>query len=90
MSSCNKTANCRVKTEECMIFHDEVIFNKIINSNYGIPFQVFESGILKWAGHVAHMGEMRGAYRILVGKPEERRPLEKPRHMWGITLKWGC
>jgi hypothetical protein len=33
-----------------------------------------------WAGHVARMGERRGAYRVLVGKPEGRRPLGRPRH----------
>jgi len=35
---------------------------------------------MRWAGHVAHMGEERGAYRFLVGKPEGRRPLGRPRH----------
>ena len=34
---------------------------------------------LRWAGHVARMGEERGVYRVLVGKPEERRPLGKSR-----------
>ena len=33
----------------------------------------------RWAGHVARMGEERGAYRVLVGKPEGRRPLGRPR-----------
>jgi hypothetical protein len=34
------------------------------------------------------MGEGRGAYRVLVGRPEGRRPLERPRHRWRIILKW--
>jgi len=34
---------------------------------------------MRWAGHVARMGEERGVYRVLMGKPEERRPLEIPR-----------
>jgi hypothetical protein len=34
------------------------------------------------------MGERRGAYRALVGKPERRRPLGRPRRRWGIILKW--
>jgi hypothetical protein len=34
------------------------------------------------------MGENRGAYRILVGRPEGRRPLGRPRRRWGIILKW--
>jgi hypothetical protein len=39
---------------------------------------VINSRRMRWMGHVAHMGEMRGAYRVLVGKPEE--PLERCRH----------
>jgi len=35
-----------------------------------------------WAGHVARMGEERGVYRVLVGKPEGRRPLGRPRRRW--------
>ena len=41
--------------------------------------QVIKSRRMRWAGHVAHMGEERGAYRILVGKPEGKRPLGRPR-----------
>jgi hypothetical protein len=37
---------------------------------------------LRWAGHVPRMGETRNAYRILVGKPEGKRLLERPRHRW--------
>jgi hypothetical protein len=35
-----------------------------------------------WVGHVARMGEMRGVYRLMVGKPEGKRPLGRPRHRW--------
>jgi hypothetical protein len=35
---------------------------------------------MRWTGHVACIGERRGAYRVLVGKPEEKRPLGRPRH----------
>jgi hypothetical protein len=41
----------------------------------------------RWAGHVALMGERRGAYRVLVGKPEGRRPLGRPRHRWENNIK---
>jgi len=34
---------------------------------------------MRWAGHVAHMGQRRGVYRVLVGKPEGKRPLGRPR-----------
>ena len=37
---------------------------------------------MRWAGHVASMGEERGAYRFLVGKPEGKRPLVRPRRRW--------
>jgi hypothetical protein len=42
--------------------------------------QAMKSRRLGWAGHVARMGERRGAYRALVGKPEGRIPLGRPRH----------
>ena len=38
-------------------------------------------------GHVAHMGERRGVYRLLVGKPEGKRPLERPRCRWEDNIK---
>jgi hypothetical protein len=37
---------------------------------------------IKWAGHVARMGGMRNAYKILLGKPEGKRPLGRPRSRW--------
>jgi hypothetical protein len=42
---------------------------------------------LRWAGHVARIGERRGAYRVLVGKPEGRRPLGRPRRRWEDNIK---
>jgi hypothetical protein len=42
---------------------------------------------MKWTEHVARMGERRGAYRILVGRPGERRPLERPRRRWEDNIK---
>jgi hypothetical protein len=47
---------------------------------------------MRWAGHVAHKGEMKNVYKI-VGKPEGKRPLKRPRHKWKdnikMDLKWG-
>jgi hypothetical protein len=40
-----------------------------------------------WAGHVARMGEGRGVYRVLVGRPEDKRPLGRPRHRWEDNIK---
>ena len=42
---------------------------------------------LRWAGHVARMGEERGAYRVLVGKPEGKRPLERARRRWMDNIR---
>jgi hypothetical protein len=42
---------------------------------------------MRWAGHVARMGEGRNVYRVLVGKPEGRRPLGRPRRRWGDGIK---
>jgi len=43
--------------------------------------------MVRWVGHVAHMGERRGVCRILVGKPEGKRPLGIPRHRWEDNIK---
>jgi hypothetical protein len=42
---------------------------------------------MRWAGNVARMGEKRNAYRILVGKPEGKRPLGRPRRRWVDNIK---
>jgi len=41
---------------------------------------------MRWAGHVARMGERRGKYRVLVGRPERKIPLGRPRHSWKHRL----
>jgi hypothetical protein len=50
---------------------------------------MIKSRRMGWAGHVALMGEKRNAYRILVGKPEGRRPLGRRRHRWVDNIKNG-
>ena len=42
--------------------------------------RVIKSRRIRWAGHVARMGEEREVYRVLLGKPEGRRPMGRPRH----------
>ena len=49
--------------------------------------RLLKSRRMKWAGHVARMGEKRGIYRVLVGKPEGKRPLERTRCRWEDTIK---
>ena len=41
---------------------------------------------MRWEGHVARMGERRGVYRILVGKPEGKEPLGRPRSRWEYNI----
>jgi hypothetical protein len=49
--------------------------------------RVIKSRRMRWAGHVARMGERRGVYRALVGKPEGRKPLGRPRCRWEDNIK---
>jgi len=48
---------------------------------------VIKSIIIRWAGHVVRMGERRGVYRVLVGEPEGKRPLGRPRRRWEDNIK---
>jgi len=48
---------------------------------------VIKSRRMRWAGHVAHMEEWRGVYSVLVGRPEVKRPLGRPRHKWEDNIK---
>jgi hypothetical protein len=56
---------------------------------YSLPniIRVIKSRRLRRVGHVARMGQRRGAYRVLVGKPEGKRPLGKSRHNWEVNIK---
>jgi hypothetical protein len=49
---------------------------------------MIKSRRMKWVGHVEERGEKWNAYRILVGKPEGKTPLGKPRHRWDDGIKW--
>ena len=60
------------------------LHNVWLNDLYFSPniVRVIKSRRMRWAGHVVRMGEERGVYRVLVGKPEGRRPLGRPRRRW--------
>ena len=49
--------------------------------------RVIKWRIMRWAGHVARMGERRDVYSVLVGKPERKRPLGRPRRRWEDNIK---
>ena len=59
--------------------HNEELNDLDSSSN---TVQVIKSRRMRWARHVAHMGEERGVYRVLLGKPERRRPQGRPRRRW--------
>jgi len=56
---------------------------------YSLPniVRVVKSRRMSWAGHVARLGEGRGVHRVLVGKPEGKRPLGRPRRRWEDNIK---
>ena len=60
-----------------------------LNDLYSSPniVRVIKSRRTRWTGHVARMGEERGVYRVLVGKPEGRRPPGRPRRRWVDNIK---
>jgi hypothetical protein len=59
--------------------HNDEIRNLYFSPNI---VRVIKARRMSWAGHVARMGEGRGVYRVLVGRPEGKRPLGRPRHRW--------
>jgi len=60
-----------------------------LNDLYSSPniVRVIKWRRMRWAGHVAHMGEERGVYRVLVGKLEGKRPLGRPRRRWVDNIR---
>jgi hypothetical protein len=71
-------------TGGCRNLHDEEL-----HGLYSSPsiIRVIKARKMRWAGPVARMGEVRGAYNILVGKPEGWRPLGRPRRRWENNIK---
>ena len=65
------------------------LHNEELNDLYSLPNIVWvgKSRRMRWAGHVARMGKNRGVHRVLVGKPEEKRPLGRPRRRWEDNIK---
>jgi hypothetical protein len=64
--------------------HNEELHNLYCSPNI---IRMVKSRRMRWAGHVARMGEKRSAYRISVGKPEGKRPLGRPKCRWEDSIK---
>jgi hypothetical protein len=64
-------------------------YNKELHDLYSSPsiVKIIKSRRMRWAGHVARMGEKRNDYRLLVGKPDGKRPLGRPRRRWVDNIK---
>ena len=65
------------------------LHNEELNDLYCSPsiVRVIKWRRMRWAGHVERMGERRDVYRVLVGKPEGKRPLGRPRRRWEDNIK---
>ena len=65
------------------------LHNEELNDLYSSPniVRVIKSRRMRWAGHVARVGEEWGMYRVLVGKPEGRRPLGRHRRRWVDNIR---
>jgi hypothetical protein len=64
--------------------HNEELHNLYSSPNIN---RMIKSRRVRWAGHVARMGDTRNAYRIMVGKPEGKRPLGRRRRRWVDNIK---
>jgi len=71
-------------TGEWRILHNEELYDLYSSPNI---VRVIKSRRMGWAGHVARMGKERGVYRVLVGKPEGKRPLGRPRRGWVDNIR---
>jgi hypothetical protein len=65
------------------------LHNEELHNLYSLPsvIRIIKSRRMKWAGHLARIGEKRKVYRLLVGKPEGKRPLGRPRRRWMDNIK---
>jgi hypothetical protein len=65
------------------------LYNEELHNLYSSPsiIRITKSRRMRWVGHVARMGEKRNVYRLLVGKPEGKGPLGRPRRRWMDNIK---
>jgi hypothetical protein len=65
------------------------LHNEELHDLYSLPgiIRIMKARRMRWAGHVARMGKKRNAYRLLVKKPEGRKPLGRPRRRWSDNIR---
>jgi hypothetical protein len=86
----NKIVNMDIWTKENELTEGwRKLHNEELRDLYSSPsiIRKIKSRRIRWAGHVARMGEKRNAYRLLMGKPEGKRPIARPRRKWVDNIK---
>jgi hypothetical protein len=71
-------------TEEWRRLHNEKLYELYSSPNI---IRLIKLRRMRWAGHMVRMGNRRGVYRVLVGRPEGNTPLGRPRHRWENNIK---
>jgi hypothetical protein len=81
--------NCYIQKRDEVTREWRKLHNEELNDLYSLPniVRVVKSRRMRWAGHVASMGQDRDVYRVLVGKPEGKRPLGRPTRRWEDNIK---
>jgi hypothetical protein len=74
----------REEDGSCRKLHNDELHSLYSSANI---VSVIKSRRMRWAGHVTRMGEGRGVYRVLIGRPEYKRPLGRLRHRWEDNIK---
>jgi len=71
---------------DCRRLHNKELYKIYSSPNFT---GLIKSGILEYTGHLAHVGDRRGAYRVFVGRPHGKRTLGRPRRRWGDSINIG-
>jgi hypothetical protein len=92
VAQCQQTGGVReqVDAQQNVSIYEDGSNNRLGDTAlYASPdiIRVIKTRTMRWAGHVARIWEIRNAYKILVGKPEWKRPFRRPRHRWEDNIR---